>query len=408
MNTLSRFTLLALPILAPVCLSGQIAVGSLSVTASQTAPEQPTGASFSVVVNAPFTASLSNVVAAVTGVGITASNLTNVGSANTSFGQTATGPLVSWTFQLSAPFSNENTVATQLAALQNTIGQNNKGFTLSFSVSTTSANPTTCNFGSLVSSARTQAQSLASAANMGVGGIEGLTNAVSSTSGTSCSLGVKFALGGYWVPGSNTITITASQTNTVTPDQALVAIGVVSGLTTGLDNITGALETAGVSNPTFTGVSTVVTYDQNGNPQSALEWSFTLTAPLATLGAELGQLNTVAQTLQSQNTGLQMGFAVEESYASQPPSCSQPALLALAQTQAQQVAAAAGHQAGILLNISANGSAVSGAGVSGFLVPIPSSTTTTTTTSTTSVSFGSTGLAASPMFCSVSAQFLLE
>jgi len=402
MNTLSRFSLLVLPLLAPVCMSGQIAVGSVSVTASQTASEQPTGASFSVVVNAPITASLSNVVAAVASVGITASSLVNVGSANTNFGQSAPGPVISWTFQLSTPFSNQATVASQLAALQKTIGQNNNGFALSFSVSATSAYPAACDLASLVSSARTQAQGLASATGMGLGSIVGLTSSVSSTTGAICSLGVKFTLGGYWAPGPNTITINASQWNSATLDQALVAIGVVSNLTTGLNDITGALEAAGVSNPTFTGLTTLMTYDQNGNAQLSLEWSFTMTVPLASLGAELGQLTTATQTLQNQNAGLQMGFEVAEAYASQPPSCSPPTLLALAQTQAQQVAAAAGHQVGILLNISANSTGVLGGVPGGLFVPVSTSTSTTTTV------FASTGFSTGPSLCSMSAQFLLE
>ena len=94
----------------------------------------------------------------------------------------------------------------------------------------------------------------------------------------------RFALGAMFGQPEPVITITASRTNNIQPDQVLIGLDVQSPTTAGLDDVTGALTGAGVSGANLTGVYTTTIYPTSGNPpmpQAALVWSFTLTAPLA-------------------------------------------------------------------------------------------------------------------------------
>jgi hypothetical protein len=103
----------------------------------------------------------------------------------------------------------------------------------------------------------------------------------------------------------NTITIGASQTNTLPLDQTTTYL-------------------ADAPTTTF-----------------ALQWSFTLIAPLSKLNAVLTQLANAQQTIQPQSTGLSLTFYVfglSSSQGQQPPSCPDATMVAEAPTQAQQVA----------------------------------------------------------------------
>jgi len=131
------------------------------------------------------------------------------------------------------PLLNEKAITGALAALENTRGRNGNGFSLSFSVSSNSVftqSPQTCNLAGLVANARTQAQNLAAAAGQSLGGIVGLTSAVSTSATTACSLVVKFAMGALSFESvPNAIAINVSQVSPVPPDQATIAIGVFPG-----------------------------------------------------------------------------------------------------------------------------------------------------------------------------------
>jgi hypothetical protein len=84
-------------------------------------------------VYSPLNTSLADAAASLSSIGITPSNLLSVNSASLP-NSSSTTPLA-WTFQLITPFSSQKATATALAALQNSIAQNNSGLTLSFSVS---------------------------------------------------------------------------------------------------------------------------------------------------------------------------------------------------------------------------------------------------------------------------------
>ncbi len=414
MKSLNYCILAAAAILSPVLLRAQIATGSVTVTVSQTAALQPGQSVFSVEVDSPFTASLSSIVARLSGVGITASNLTNIVStlvpppANIVGVVGTSTPTLGWLFQLTVPFSSQKSVAASLAALQNTISQNNSGLALSFSVSSTSSSgqaSSSCNLASLVSDARTQAQALASAASQALGGIIGLSSSVSTATTAPCSMAVKYAMGGlFYAAGPNAIAISVSQIIPVSPDQATIAVNVTSPMGSALDDITGALQTAGITGLSFTGMNTTTIYTQSGDQtvaQYGLQWSFTIPAPISSLPTVLAQITAAAQKFTTENSSLSLTFSVGGVSASQPASCPEPALLALAQTQAQQVAAAAGLHAGTVLTLATGESAIGSVSSAGF-GGLFASTTASTGSFSTGIQSGTSTL------CSMSAQFLLQ
>jgi uncharacterized protein YggE len=354
-------------LLTPALLFGQLSTNTVSATASASFNQQPDQAVFSVTVSSGIDKNLSDIVGAISGLGITAANLTSVNSSpilNPLTLQPQQQPPINWYFQLTVPLAKVKDTMASLAALQKTIGQANNGLTLSFSVQGTqvSAPSQTCDLASLVNDARTQAQKIAGPAGLSAGAIVGITNSTSNAL-SICSLNVKFALGGMiGQPGPNSITITATRTTNTPPDQALIGINLTSGLTVGLDDVTSALTGAGIAGATFTGVGNSTIYVTNGNqtvPQSALVWQFTMTAPLAKLKDALAPLPGAQQTIAKQNSGLTFSFYVEgaqlSAQAQQAQPCAQSDLMSDARTQAQKVAVAAGVVAGPILSISDNG-----------------------------------------------------
>jgi hypothetical protein len=143
-------------------------------------------------------------------------------------------------------------------ALQKTVAQKNEGLSLSFTLQGTTISPQlqNCDFAALVNDARAQAQKIASPAGASAGAIVGLSSTVSQAS-PICLLTAKFSLGSmFGQTGPNAITITTSRGTSVQGDQVLIVLNLTSPLTAGRDDVTAALQAAGVSAATFTGVST--------------------------------------------------------------------------------------------------------------------------------------------------------
>ena len=339
---------------------------TVTVTASQSSTAQPDEAVLSVTVGSGVDKSLDDVVAAVSALGITVANLLQISSPLSPVlfsvppPNNAPAPSLGWTFQLVVPFSKLKDTTAALVSLQKSIPQNNSGFSLSYSLSGTQVSgqqTPNCSLADLVAGARAHAQQIASAAGFSAGAIVGLTSATSTPAPLVCSLTARYALGAmFGQTGPNSITITATRTNNIQPDQALINLGVTSGPTAGLDDITGALTGAGISGTSLTGVHTTTIYPSSASPtpQAALVWSFTLTAPLAKLSSTLSQIISAQQTISGNNSGLTLTFYVEGMQVSQQlqlQPCSQAALLADAQTQAKQVASAAGISAGPILSM---------------------------------------------------------
>jgi uncharacterized protein YggE len=270
-----------------------------------------------------------------------------------------------WIFQLVVPFSKFKDTTGALTALQKSISQNNSGLTLSFTLSGTQISgqqTPSCNLTDLVAKARAQAQDIAGAAGFKAGATVGLSSATSNGTLLGCLLTARFALGAMFGQPEPVITITATRTNNIQADQVLIGLSIQSTTTAGLDDITSALTAAGVAGATFTGVTSFYTSTGIQPPQVALVWSFTLTAALAKLSATLAQIISAQQTISGNNSGLTLTFYVEGTQVSpqlqQSQTCPQAALLADAQAQAKQVAAAAGVSAGAILSMSEGGAAI--------------------------------------------------
>jgi uncharacterized protein YggE len=342
-------------IFSPVLLLAQSPSNSVTVTASQNVSQQPDQAVFGVSVTAGVDKSLDDIVSALAGSGITAASLVGI---TTPVALVQVGaqpqPMLQWTFRLVVPLSKVKDTTSTLSALQQSVAK--ADLTLSFGVQGTQVSSQAapnCNFGDLITQARNQAQKVAGAGGLSAGAIIGLTNAV-----PVCSLTVRFALGlMLGQPGPYAITITASRSLNLQPDQVLFGINVDSGLSSNLDDVAGALQAAGISGASFAAVNTVSFSATNGTPTRAyLQWTFTLAAPLAKLKDTIGLLSAAQQNMAKQGSGLLFSFLAQGLQVSpqlqQSQSCPEADLMADARSQAQKVATAAGVSAGSVLSLS--------------------------------------------------------
>jgi hypothetical protein len=114
---------------------------------------------------------LDQVVGALSGLGITGANLNGISDSS---------PL-QWGFTLVAPLSKLSTTIGALIKLEQTIGQNNSGLTLTFTIEGTQASQQvqqspSCSDAELIADATAQAQKLAAAAGLTLGPILRVSN----------------------------------------------------------------------------------------------------------------------------------------------------------------------------------------------------------------------------------------
>ncbi len=152
---------------------------------------------------------------------------------------------------------------------------------------------------------------------------------------------------------SNSITVTASNNVNVQPDQAVFAVTVQSGLTTGLEDVLAALQGSNITAANLAGVSTQSQFIA-GNPAAPiLSWVFALTAPLTNTKATVASLTTLQQNIAKANNGLMLSFTIAGTQVSaQAQTCSLSNLVASATTQAQNLAAAGGVTLGPIVALS--------------------------------------------------------
>lgn len=349
-------SLVALFFLLPATLFGQPGAGTITVTASNSSNPQPDQAIFGISVNSGIGQSLDSIVTALASTGVSAANLVGLSFQASSRAQPFAQ--LTWEFQLTVPVAQIKNTTASLLSLQKTIAQNNSGLTLYFSLQSTQVSQQllgTCDFGSLMNSARAEAQSIASATGFTPGAVVGIAGSIAQST-PGCSLTVTFGLP-VSRSGPNTITISASRTTTPPPDEVLMGMDVISGQGAGLDDINAALAEAGITGASFTGVST--SFATASSPcsscsQPGLDWSFTLTAPLAKLSSTLTQLVAAQQTVTQQNSSFRLSFYILGLQASQQsqPVCNEAGLVSDARSQAQTVATAAGVGLGAILNLS--------------------------------------------------------
>jgi len=202
-------------------LFAQLDSNSVTVTASRNTNLQPDTVVFAVQVTTGLNATLDNVLAAVKGAGISATNFAGVSSQPNIV--VLTGPLpqpsapaLSWAFVLPVPFLQMTATIATLTALQQGIAQNNSGFGLGFQVQGAQVSPALrqaqlCNIQELIADATTQAQNLAAGGGLKLGQILAMSGVISvpaanaafsaflvavplTSSQQVCTLTVKFGL----------------------------------------------------------------------------------------------------------------------------------------------------------------------------------------------------------------------
>jgi len=362
---------LILALLSCALIFGQVTSNSVTVTVSRYSNLQPDQVLIAVNVSAGPAVTRDQILAALQGSGITLANFQNVNSVQ-QFSPTPQLTVV-WTFSLPVALSDLKTTVGQFSTLQAGIVKNNPGLTMSFSVEGTQVSPQlpqsqSCAAADLVADAKTRAQKMAVAAGQPLGAIVAMSSASIATDPVTgvfstptyqpvCSLTAKFALGTSPPLPTDTLSIAASRTHSVQPDQVLVGVSVIAAVAVPLADIVTELQGSGITAANFSYAN------GNGQPNTT-QWTFSLPVPFTQLAATLSSLAQLQQSLGGTRGQPNMTFFVQGAQISPDlqasQSCSFPALVGDAQSQAQKLAAAAGVTLGPVAAVSEAGQALAG------------------------------------------------
>lgn len=148
---------------------------------------------------------------------------------------------------------------------------------------------------------------------------------------------------------NNTLTITATRSIAIQPDQLVFGLTVSSGTGTSLNQIVAALASLGITSVNLSGVA-------NNSP--GLQWSFTLAVPISNLTATINSLTTLQNTITQNNSGLTLTFIINGTEVSQQfqqsqqaQTCTNANLISDATAQAQKLASVAGMTVGPILQL---------------------------------------------------------
>jgi hypothetical protein len=154
---------------------------------------------------------------------------------------------------------------------------------------------------------------------------------------------------------SNSITVTASRgPSSGPPDQAVFGVVVTSGVDTSLDDVIALLQGTGIGAANLRSLNEYpISNGSSGQATEALNWQFTVTAPLAKNKDTIATLTNLQATIAKNNNSVTMSFSIQGTQSSvQPQTCSQSDLLTDARTQAQKLADGAGVSVGNILALS--------------------------------------------------------
>jgi len=174
---------------------------------------------------------------------------------------------------------------------------------------------------------------------------------------------------------SNSITVSASRNSALQPDQVVFGVYVDSGLNVGLTEILAAVQSVGLTQANFSGVSTtqspIVLTPNMPIVAPMLEWAFALPVPIANLKNTVTALTNLQGSIGQNNSGLTLSFQVQGTQVSpqlqQSQTCSIPDLLTDARAQAQKLATAAGVILGDVLAMSSAATANIGGVTTGYI-----------------------------------------
>jgi uncharacterized protein YggE len=158
-------------------------------------------------------------------------------------------------------------------------------------------------------------------------------------------------------PSPNTLTVTATRTASVQPDQVVFGVSVTSPLTASQGDVIAALQGSGITAANFSSIYTSQTFSPNSNQLvSVLQWNFTITVPIANLKSTIDTFTGLQMVLSKSKTGLSLSFNVQGMQASaqaqraQP--CSLSGLISDARAQALKIANAASATLGNIVGLS--------------------------------------------------------
>jgi uncharacterized protein YggE len=156
----------------------------------------------------------------------------------------------------------------------------------------------------------------------------------------------------------NSVTVTASNSLNLQPDQAIFSVTVQSGTNLGLDDVLAALQGSGITAANLSGISSLPSAFVGRMLSSTLQWTFALPAPLTKTKDTVASLTTLQQNIAKANDGLSLSFSIAGTSVSQQlaqsQTCSLPSLIASATTQAQSIAIAANRTVGQILALSSS------------------------------------------------------
>jgi uncharacterized protein YggE len=161
---------------------------------------------------------------------------------------------------------------------------------------------------------------------------------------------------------SNSITVTASRTSTIQPDQAVFSVVVSSDLNSSLTDVLSALQPAGLTLANFSGVTTNGFYYSTANPFPqqllSLQWTFQLVAPLASTKSTVATLTSLQSSVPKMNKNLGASFSLQGTQVSpqaqQSQTCDLAGLITDAQAKAQTLATAGARTLAGLLSLSSS------------------------------------------------------
>jgi hypothetical protein len=177
---------------------GQLETDTITTQTSRFVSPAPDQVSFYITVSADPTSSLDQIVAALSGLGITASSLSSM------YGAAGNQSSLQWSFMLAAPLTKLNATIASLIALQQSMVKNNSGMSLTFQMQGAYVSPQafqseSCSAKDLVADAQAQAQGVASIAGLAVGPIIAISDGSSSATAVPNLAGRlgDFALGAW-------------------------------------------------------------------------------------------------------------------------------------------------------------------------------------------------------------------
>jgi len=102
---------------------------------------------------------------------------------------------------------------------------------------------------------------------------------------------------------SNSITVSASRNISLQPDQAIFAVTVQSGISTGLDDVVAAMQGSGITAANLASVSSQQDIVSRLGSTVTVQWTFNLLAPLANTKTTVASLTALQQNIAKANNG---------------------------------------------------------------------------------------------------------